>query len=568
MRKSSIGSSSRRGRRWWGALGLIGAAVAAIVAVGCGAHEGLKPLAARQRPRLAVLMVIDQARPDYLTRFAPYFTKGFRRLIDSGAFFPNVYHDHANTETAVGHAALSTGCFPNRNGIIANEWYERAEKRLLYCCEDSSAVTLDHPKLAGRSPRRLQVPAVGDWLKQANPESKVVSVSVKDRAAILLGGLDPDGVCWFDRRTGDFVTSSYYSKTVPEWLRRFNARRLPDSVVNGTWGLLLDDSAYARFGNDDVPNENDAVHTTFPHTIDIPDSNVTKDRYREFVATPFADQVTLRLAEQVVQAHGLGNDDTPDLLCVSCSAADAIGHRFGPSSWEIEDYYLRMDGYVAEFLAFLDATVGAGNYVVAISSDHGVSPFPELLATRGVTAYRQNYDSLLSQLAGVGVQVGASLGLPAPPLALKDGEPLVDYAMAEQRGIAARVLDSALVSSVRGLPYIADVFTRDELSRNAADRPYGELYVNVYHPQRGPDLYLRLKEHILVTNDSTGASHGTPYADDSNVPLLLFGKGIAGERITDRVRTVDIAPTLAELLGMPTPASVDGHSLRGLLSVR
>lgn len=556
-------------RQWSRSFVIGGLLVPALVTVGNCVEPGQRVESGSRPPRLAVLLVIDQARPDYLTRFAPYFTGGFRRLLDSGVFFPNAYHDHANTETAVGHAALSTGCYPSRNGMIANEWYERAEKRVLYSCEDSAAVILNHPRLTGRSPKRLLVPAVGDWLKQQSPDSRVISVAIKDRAAILLGGHHPDGAFWFDRRTGDCVTSSYYADSVPRWLDEFNARRLPDSSLNTTWSLLLGDSAYGISGRDEVRYENDAIHTTFPHHIDTPDSTNSSDRFREFVATPSADQFTLRMAEQVVATYGLGADTVPDLLCVSCSAGDYMGHRYGPRSWETQDYYLRMDVYLGEFLAFLDRQVGPGKYVVAVSSDHGVSPFPEQVAAEGGAAYRLRYDSLRNDLERVGARVGTSLGLTSSPLTLKDGEPLIDYAGAEKYGVTANSLDSALGAAVRALPYVADLFTRRELAGTAAQgRPFEGQYRNVYREQRGPDLYIRFKEFILVTDDSTGASHGTPYADDANVPMLFFGSGIGSGKISDRVETVDLAPTLAHLLGIEVPAGVDGQSLRDRITAR
>jgi len=556
-------------RQWSRSFVAGGLLIPVLFIAGSCVESGQRVESGRRPPRLAVMLVVDQARPDYLSRFAPYFTGGFRRLLDSGVVFPNAFHDHANTETAVGHAALSTGSYPSRNGIIANEWYERAEKRVLYCCEDSAAVILNHPRLTGRSPKRLLVPAIGDWLKQQSPESKVVSVAIKDRAAILLGGHHPDGTFWFDRRTGDFVTSSYYADAIPTWLDEFNARRFPDSSLNSIWSLLLADSAYIRSGEDAVKYENDAVHTTFPHHISTPDSTITSDRFREFVATPFADQFTLRMAEQVVQTYGLGGDSIPDILCVSLSAADWIGHRYGPSSWEVEDYYLRLDGYLNTFLGFLDRAVGADRYVIALSSDHGVTPFPEQLAGQGATAYRLRYDSLISALNGMGAKVASDMGLPASPLAVKDGEPLVNYATAERQGVSAKSLDSALAVSIGALPYVADLFTRNELMQAAgSDRPYEELFRHVYHDQRGPDLYLRLNEFILVTNDSTGASHGTPYTDDANVPMLFFGSGIGSGGLSDRVETVDLAPTLADLLGIEVPAAVDGQSLRDRITAR
>ena len=515
--------------------------------------------AVSRSPRLAVLIVVDQMRPDYLTRFAPLFKGGLHRLLDSGAVYLNAYHEHAATETAVGHSAISTGCYPAHNGIVGNEIYDRATERAVYSCEDSAATILGHEGLSGRSPKWLMAETLGDRLKEYSTQSKVFSVALKDRAAILMGGHRADGAYWFDTKSGDYVTSTYYESAIPAWLNEFNSRQFADSVLNDNWSCLLDTTAYAISGHDLESWENDGVHTTFPHKAEGV-AWTASSPYKGVPVSPFADRMTIRLAEKIISENSLGQDGVADMLCIGCSAPDYIGHRYGPNSWEIQDYYLRLDGYLEGLFMFLDSVVGPGGYVVALSSDHGVCECPEELREKGVDAGRIPWKEFTDAMKGANEAVTAELHLTGPAFTLKSGEVVVNYDNA--RDVSVEELQSAIAAEIRKIPFVSDVFTRAELASDTEnDRPFEMLYRHCLYPGRGPDLFLLLNEHYFVGDGTTGTTHVSAYPYDTNVPIVFWGGGVGRSTHSERVRTVDIAPTLAALLGAGSFDRADGRPL-------
>jgi len=345
-----------------------------------------------QRPRLAVVIVVDQMRADYLTRFASLYTGGLARLARSGTVFTNAYHNHAATETAVGHATISTGCYPARHGIVGNSWYDQELRKPVTAVGDSGCPVVGGSGKGGASPHNLLRTTVGDWLKTFSPQSKVYSVALKDRSAILMGGRHPNGAYWYDRTTGDYVTSTYYEDTLSSTVRAFDDQRLIDSFRTQGWRHLLPDTAYSLSHADSFVAESDGNHITFPHLFDS--SVQPKEYYAAFYSTPFADQLTLKLAEKIANEFQLGRDSIPDLLWISCSAADAIGHIYGPDSQEAQDYYLRLDRYLDTFFTALDSAIGPDMYVVVLTADHGAMTMPEDLAAQGIRGGRISLDSV------------------------------------------------------------------------------------------------------------------------------------------------------------------------------
>jgi predicted AlkP superfamily pyrophosphatase or phosphodiesterase len=513
--------------------------------------------------RLGIILVVDQMVPDYLSRFSGQYTGGLARLLKQGLLFPNAYHDHAATETSVGHAALSTGRYPTHNGVIGNDWYDREDRRVVYSCEDSAARVLGDTQAVGRSPKRLIGLALGDWMKKLRPATRVYSVALKDRAAIMLGGKHPDAAFWYNRSTGHFLTSEYYMTSVPSWLDSFNTAGGVTRNYRTGWTLLLPDSAYHFSHADNFPSENDGIHTTFPHLFDTTAGVPDKTYFGAFYGTPFADGLLLDLARTVIGHAELGRDSIPDLLCISCSAADAIGHAYGPNSWEIQDYYLRLDKYLDTFLTYLDTTIGAGKYCIAMSSDHGILPLPEDLQQQGIASRRLPIDSIVRDIRAIGAQVQTDFKLEANPIADCGYDVQLTYDGARKNGMSDPDLQQLVAARLRRLSYISDVFTRDELqSGGGTGRPYFEQFRNSFHPLRGPDLYLRFPEFALPGSSKFGTSHGTPYSYDTNVPILFLTHAASGQS-PDRVMTIDLAPTLARLLGVQIgPKDMDGQVLQ------
>lgn len=325
---------------------------------------------AAERPRLVVVIAIDQMRGDHLTKYAPLYGEGFKRLSTEGVHYLTADLNYAGTATGPGHATLGTGTYPWKSGIVANNFTERSTGKKVYCVADSTAGPVDG--LGGKmSPRNLLSPGFTDWVKAASPASRVVSLSYKDRAAVLMGGRRPDAAYWFDRSAGRMGSSSYYMSTLPAWVREFNGSGWIEQHLPGAWTRLLPDSVYERFGPDDMPGEPLWLGTrTFPHVIE-PGNKVGR-----LFSTPWGNDYLLDFAKAAIAGEGLGTREAVDVLWISLSTTDDIGSEFGPSSHEMIDNLVRIDRALGGFLAYLEKRFGRDGVTVALSGDHGVMQMP------------------------------------------------------------------------------------------------------------------------------------------------------------------------------------------------
>ncbi len=513
--------------------------------------------------KLAVVVVVDQMRADHLTRFAGLYQGGLARLLQEGRVYTNAHHDHAITVTAAGHATIATGSFPSHHGVISNSWFDREEQREVYCSEDTSSRVLGYPDQEGRSSRRLLVEALGDWMKKKWPQSKVYAVSRKDRPAIMMAGKRPDGVFWYNSRDGRFVTSEFYAQTYPAWVDSFNNSSPADRYFETGWTKSRPEEAYFVSREDKFAHEFDGIHTTFPHQFPGVAGRPNAAYYRALSTSPFSDELVLEFAKTLIAHEGLGKDGIPDVLFIGCSAADAIGHAFGPLSQESEDHFLRLDDYLGRFMNFLDETVGKDRYVLVLSSDHGVLPLPEELARRGFESRRLPFSDMMAQVNQAVGKVIRTYNLKGNPIKGFSNGFLLDDDVIAASGVGRKDIEDAIAAALKELPFIEDVYTYSEmLQTNGQDeRPFLEQYRRSFHPQRSADLVPRLKPYYLLTSRAQGTSHGSPYEYDTHVPIIFIGSGVPPGRIHERVRTVDIAPTLAALLGVDIPAEVDGKAL-------
>jgi predicted AlkP superfamily pyrophosphatase or phosphodiesterase len=529
--------------------------------------------ATTKRPRLAVVLVVDQMRADYLERYADLYRGGLARLRREGAWFVEADVAHALTYTAPGHASVATGTHPAHHGVVANEWYDRTRAGAVYAADDPEATPAltAEPKVAisGRSPRQLERSALGDWLKGQEPKARVFSVALKDRAAIMMGGQAPDRAFWYVPEVAGFGSSSFYAggSPPPAWVAEFNAGEPVFKRFAAGWTRMLDASAYLRSGPDRVDAEADGVKTEFPHVFDDGKPDARERFAKQIFWTPFGDEMSLQFARTLIAEEQLGADEVPDVLLLSLSSADYVGHAYGPFSHEIQDYYVRLDAYLGEFLAQLDEAVGPDGYVLALTADHGALPLPEEARLRGhPTARRVVSKDYRPAVRGAVHAVLGELQLP-PETLLHVGEDglWLDVSRASGDLTPAR-LRAAVAVAVRKLEFVADTYTAEELSGPGdARRPFLTNYRRSYYAPRSPDVQLRFKEWSLVDAQPGGTSHGSPYRYDTHVPVLFFGAGVKPGVHSGAAETVDVAPTLAALLGVKPPADIDGRSLAALV---
>jgi hypothetical protein len=494
---------------------------------------------------------VDQMRADYLERFRPLFTAGLKALAEGGAVFRNAFLRHACTETGPGHSVILSGRSPRSSGIVGNSWYDRTLRKRVNVVEDPAVRVLGG---AGRaaSPARFDAFTVGDVLKAHSPASKVVGVSFKDRAAILMAGRRADAAYWYETVGGRFVTSTWYVPETPRWLERWNERRLPDSWAGRAWARLLDDpGVYLRgAGEDDVRGEWDGKETTFPHPLrGAPPAPEYYDGLRR---TPFADEVLFDLATAAMAAHDLGDDDATDLLAASFSACDVIGHTYGPESQEAMDNQLRLDRTLGRLLEEAEGRAGRGRVLVVLTADHGVMSLVENLKAKGVDARRASPEELHRPVeAALAARFPGTTGLildPDPTEFVLDREAIVRQGLKVED--VERTIREALLSS--GL--LDAVYTRAQLAGpRPADDPFFDLHERAFFAPRSGDLVARVKKHVYLGGYVGGTGHGTPHEYDRHVPIVFMGSGIRPGWRDAAAGPEDIAWTLGRLLGLPYP---------------
>ncbi len=516
--------------------------------------------------KLVVLIVVDQMRTDYLTRFDSLFTGGLARLSHKGFVFGNAFHNHAHTETAVGHATIATGSFPSRHGIVGNSWYDDSLGKLIYCAEDTTAPISGYPRKEGRSPVNLRCGGIADWLNRNQPESKVYSLALKDRSAIMMGSYSTDGAYWYNANDGTMMTSLFYTAVYPQWLADFNDYRPADDYYSGIWERFAPLADYRFSGPDSVVNEADGKDIVFPHYFAPRENEERKVYYDNLLTTPFADHLLLRYARELIRSEGLGQDEFVDLLMIGCSAADYVGHYYGSRSQEVEDYYLRLDSYLGELFAELDSTVGINQYSVVLTSDHGAMELPEYLKAQGIDAGRIHPDTLKAAITAAGFQAAKSLGLKNNPIRRIERGVYLDYAEAAGLGKSEPEVQDAVAVELKKVPYIVDTYTTAEMSASGGTpRQYLQQFRNNYFAGRSAHVMYRLKENYIVDRNTTGSTHGSCYCYDTDVPIIFYGPAIKTSSSDRRAQTVDIAPTLIDLMGLVSPGELDGQSLYQLI---
>jgi predicted AlkP superfamily pyrophosphatase or phosphodiesterase len=538
-----------------------------------GARRASAANAKPTKPRLVLLIAVDQFRYDYLERFGDLFAEnGIRRLLREGASWADANYDHVPTETAPGHATMLTGAWPSETGIIANDWYDRAEARRVNNVGDDSARALGGgDRETASSPRNLLCSTLGDELKLAtNNRSRVVGVSLKNRAAILPAGRMADAAYWFSAQTGEFVSSTYYFDRLPEWVARFNALRHTDRFFGARWERLLPAAEYERrAGADDAPWERGDGKSsyTFPHVLDGGLSKPGPEFYDALGYSPFANELLLDFAEQAVTNERLGTDADADVLTVSFSANDIVGHRYGPYSQEVMDVTLRVDRQIARLLDFVDARAGLRNTVVVFTADHGVAPSPAHAASlRLPGAYVKVSDVMTAVRNRLRVRFGKA-GERDPTAdyvqTFSNGQLYFNRAALERDGVAIEEAERVAGEAALTVPGVARYFTRTQLLNGAVSQSdaVARRVMHGYNARRSGDLVVIAEPFKYLADYVAVATHGTPYSYDTHVPLIIMGGGVAPGRYKTPATPADIAPTLAMLLGVQPPSSATGRVL-------
>lgn len=504
-------------------------------------------------PRLVVVVSVDQMRYDYLVRFKPLFTGGLKTLIDRGAVFANARYRHANCETGPGHSVILSGRNAWQSGIIANSWFDLELGRAVNVVDDPTV----HPvggEGRGASPANFIGFTLGDMLKKARPEAKVVGVSMKDRAAILMAGPRGDAAYWYEQATGRFITSTYYMKTAPSWLDALNARKVPDSYAGKAWNRLLGDpSLYLKFaGDDNVPTEADTKDTTFPHLLSAAPG--TPALYDSFRRTPFMDELTLEVALGALNAHGLGEDAVPDVLAVGFSASDVIGHAFGPDSQEIMDQMLRLDQVVKRLLDAAEAKAGAGRVLVVLAADHSVMPLVESLQKQGFASRRVSPAAL--QAAGMMALEKRFPGAKDLVASYLAPDFYLDLDSIARQGLRRQDVEQTIGDALLATGDVAKIYTAASFAGeipSLSEDPYYDAVRRSYFAPRSPHVIARLKEYLYLTSYPGGTGHGSSYEYDRHVPVVFMGSQVKAGTYEGDTGPEDIAPTLGLLLGIDYP---------------
>jgi len=516
------------------------------------------------KPKLIVLLIIDQFAYDYLSRYQDKFGPGgFAYLLEQGANFSNCAYQHGSTETACGHAIVSTGSYPWANGIIGNEWYDRRKGKFVEAVAEDGLQLVGAPGPAGGI-RNLVGTTIGDEMRlAANGRNKVVTLSLKDRAALFLGGRLATGSYWWDTKSGNFVTSSQWGKQLPDWMNSFNSQHIADQYFGKSWQRLLPETQYGASTRDDYPYERSITGDgrLFPHVINGGAGGPSEAFYRAFSLTPWANQMLADLACQAIDQEALGAHSQTDLLGISFSSTDYVGHAFGPYSQEAEDLILRLDQTLAGLFQYLDKRVGLNNCLIAMSADHGVCPLPEMLKERGLDAGRVDpkaFRNLLNATLSsrLGQQEDWVEAFDPPNLYLNlNAIDKQKYRQPDVEALTAKV--------ARSIPGIGDAFTAFQFFTNQLpSSPLTDAARKSYYGARSGEVLLFPKPGFIFSGEQGGTTHGSPYAYDTHVPLILCGSVIQAGNYGQKCSPADIAPTVAAVLGIQPPSLSEGRVLQ------
>ena len=521
--------------------------------------------AATPKPKLVVGIVVDQMRWDFLYRYeSKYGNGGFRRLLSQGYSFSNVMIDYVPTVTALGHTSIYTGSVPSIHGIAGNDWTDRETGKNVYCTTDASVkgISASSEKIGAHSPHNLWSTTITDQLGMAtNFRSKVVGVSLKDRASILPAGHNPTGAFWFDEGTGNFVTSSYYMNELPQWLKNFNAQNWGEKLVANGWTTSLPLSQYTESTADDVPWEQllgSAKTPTFPYNNLAADYAAKKGIIR---TTPFGNSLTLKVAEAALDGYQMGRNAETDFLAINIASTDYVGHSFGPNSVEVQDTYLKLDKDLEQFFNMLDKKVGKDNYLVFLSADHGAA---------NALGYMQA-NKMLTGLFDEGLQKNLEEELKVKfsqeklIWAIDNYQIYLNHKLIRENNLDVEAVKQQLLSYLNKDPRVLYAVDLAKVGSSAIPEPIKSRIINGYNWQRSGDIQIISHDGMLPNYAKKGTTHSVWNSYDAHIPLIFMGTGIKKGASAKAYHMTDIAPTLAHILKIENPSGNIGNPITEVL---
>jgi len=510
----------------------------------------LSPYTYGQSPKLVVGIVVDQMRYDYLFRYSEkYGNGGFKRLLNGGFECRNAQYNYLPTFTAPGHASIYTGTTPAVHGIAANDWYDKKAKRTVYCTYDKNVNPVGTASETGKmSPANLDASTMGDELEVAtNTKAKVIGIALKDRSAILPAGHAADAAYWLDGPSGSFITSSFYKKNLPGWVNDFNAKKYALNYLKKGWNTLLPLEQYTESIADDNAFEkspNKKSKPAFPYEYG---DAIAKGNYDLVKSSPYGNSITKDFAMAAIEAEGMGSDSICDMLCISFSSTDIVGHSFGPKSVEVEDVYLRLDKDLEELFNFLDTKVGKGNYTLFLTADHGASEVPAYLQSLKINAGYADPLAMAKKLKqGLFKEYGDSL-----VLAYVNQQVYLNDSIIDLKKLDKFAVEKTCAKILMTVKEVSDVVLSEQMNLQAqADMPFRSLVQRGYHNKRSGDVLVSYYPGYME-HEKTGTTHGTAFSYDTHVPLLFYGKGITLGSTLRTIYITDIASTICQLLNLP-----------------
>jgi predicted AlkP superfamily pyrophosphatase or phosphodiesterase len=535
----------------------LSAVLSALLLASCASLGAPQP-----KPKLVVLFVVDGLPQRQVTGYRDQLAPdGFARFLDRGAWFSEAHYPYAFTVTGAGHATLLTGATPSRSGIIGNEWRDVNTGDSVYCTGDTSATYIGHKThpLDGTSPRNLKVETLGDVLRRLDPRSKVIGISGKDRGAILPAGKTGTAYMYMST-TGEFASTTYYMPKHPAWVDNFNAAKPADRWFKKEWTPLLPEAAYAR----SVPDSQawfGARGGKLPMLMGAAaDEKPGPGYYSQLLPSPFGDALTLDFARAAIAGEQLGRDDATDILSVSLSSHDYVNHRWSAESRLSHDHFLQLDRLLQDFLRDLDATVGRDNYIVVLSADHGFMPAPEYSQAQGHASGRASGTALINR---VNAELENKFNVPKLAAFLSASALVLDRKILAERRLDGDAVAEAARAVLVTDPAIAAAYTRRELARGSrSGAPFFDAMRRSWHADVSGDVQYTVKPYWMFGSSSSITTHGSPHPYDTNVPIMVWGpRWVKAGPVAGRVEVVDIAPTLARLMGVPAPAASEGKPL-------